>query len=318
MYRNGNHCQTWFYITIFGYNDKVWDAPSYSYTKRLLYCIGRFKKERFDSHVRERLTDLTNSIKKDDTISRLPSTIEILSPVLSRRAAESKLVKCIAKLLDALPRIPIAEDIYEFELCHRFLSPVFSALFDDPDRNVLFRWTSITNQEAKAEPQGQGVISRHRSDGMVSELDGAFFDRTLGFVEVKCSHEAKNKHAMAKDQVRLGVLSKNALDKYHSQSCLSVQVIGYTITFYIQSMEADGLYTMTELLHVQAPSSLQTLPQFMAHFDDLLAVLDCFNDFCLMDQSPGIGRKRPTLSDDHSNDISSRPKSCKRRSYTLQ
>ncbi|KAI8147837.1 hypothetical protein BJV82DRAFT_664188 [Fennellomyces sp. T-0311] len=202
--------------------------------------------------------DIVSEVKDDEAISHLQSTITMFSLALAGSAAETKIMKCVAKLMDTLPRLRLADDICEFELCHRFLSRIFSALFDDPDKNVLFRWTSITNQEAKAETEGQGIISKKRPDVMVSELDGVYFDRTLGFVEETTSHS------------------------------------------FIQSIDADGLYAMTELLH-------------------MLAILNCFNNHWVAEETqPDPTRKWPTLPDGNLDEISSRTKSSKRPSYTLR
>ncbi|KAI7860125.1 hypothetical protein BDC45DRAFT_553138 [Circinella umbellata] len=75
---------------------------------------------------------------------------------------------------------------------HRpFHNPLLSGLFDDPDDGVLFRWASITNQEAR-ETSVKGSISTHRPDSCISEMDGLFFGSSLGYVEVKPASEKYN------------------------------------------------------------------------------------------------------------------------------
>lgn len=88
---------------------------------------------------------------------------------------------------------------------------------------ILHR-TNITNQEAA--PLNSGSITKRRPDSCISELEGLYFDASLGFVEVKPSSEDDNKQTLSKDLVRLGMFSKNAIDRWGMRGCLSIQVVG--------------------------------------------------------------------------------------------
>jgi hypothetical protein len=75
------------------------------------------------------------------------------------------------------------------------------------------------NQEARS--LNSGSISKKRPDSCISELDGLYFNASLGFEEVKPASQNDNKQALSKDLVRLGMLSKNAIDRWSMRGLLS-------------------------------------------------------------------------------------------------
>ncbi|KAI8366689.1 uncharacterized protein BYT42DRAFT_139563 [Radiomyces spectabilis] len=99
----------------------------------------------------------------------------------------------------------------EARFCHRYVDVLLSPFFDSPDEGELLRWTSVTNQQVKA--LDCGSISEKRPDYCSSELDGLYFDVSLGFVVVKPTSQSSNKQAPSKDLVRLGMLSKNVIER---------------------------------------------------------------------------------------------------------
>ncbi|KAI8642047.1 hypothetical protein BD408DRAFT_443868 [Parasitella parasitica] len=54
------------------------------------------------------------------------------------------------------------------ELCSRFVDPLLSGLFDDPDQGIFLRWTNETTLEAKIE---QSLLS-WRPDLCITRLQG--------------------------------------------------------------------------------------------------------------------------------------------------
>ncbi|KAI9265173.1 hypothetical protein BDA99DRAFT_436760, partial [Phascolomyces articulosus] len=217
--------------------------------------------------------------------------------------------------IEKLPTHQLKDEVQEFELCQRFIDPILSGLFDDPEHNILFRWTSVMNEEAK---NGSGMISKRRPDSVVTKLDGRFFGPTLGYVEVKSIKESKNKYAISKDLARIGVLSKNSLDVSGNRGCLGVQVNGLNMSFYITTLLCDGMYPMFEICTIEIPSSLQSLQGFIGYLDELFAILDCFDNWCLRKSTIPIqesSRKQKTLEDRAFDIILSRSKSSKRRCY---
>ncbi|KAI9490495.1 hypothetical protein BDB00DRAFT_768739, partial [Zychaea mexicana] len=217
--------------------------------------------------------------------------------------------------IEKLPNQDIKEEVLEFELCLRYIDPVLSGLFDDPDRGTLFRWTSVTNEESKYR-----YITKQRPDSVISQLDGLSYGPSLGFVEVKSAKKGSGKFAVSNDLVRLGLLSKNSIDRSNVDGCLAIQVVGLNINFFITKLMADGIYTMFELYNIRIPSSREAIQGFVGYFDELLAVLDLFKEHCLMSTcvNDQDSCKRKALPDEAFDVILSRSKSNKRQCYTIE
>ena len=81
--------------------------------------------------------------------------------------------------------------------------------------------TSITNEESK-----HGYITKQRPDSVITHLDGLYYGPSLGFVEVKSAKQGNDKFSISNDLVRLGLLSKNSIDRSNARGCLAIQVVG--------------------------------------------------------------------------------------------
>ncbi|KAI9264618.1 hypothetical protein EDC94DRAFT_67278 [Helicostylum pulchrum] len=261
-------------------------------------------------------TEIIKNLKRQN-ISRLDAQIDLLQLARKSQPIDSKIIRSVAGLVDKLPRQEFKDVIKETEFNHRYVDTFLSHLFDDPGEGVLFRWTSVTNTKTGAIKSGS--ISRNRPDSCISELDGLYFDASLGFVEVKPNSEGENKQAVSKDLIRLGMFSKNAKDKWLTRGCLSIQVVGYEATFYITTQPSSELYTMFELCTIHISSCLSDLPSYITQFDEVAAILRCYENCCihLPFEAQRRGKKRATLSYEAFDTIAMSPKSNKRRCYTI-
>ncbi|KAI7853798.1 hypothetical protein BDC45DRAFT_441598, partial [Circinella umbellata] len=209
--------------------------------------------------------------------------------------------------------------IKEAELCQRYIDPNLSALFDDPEHNILFRWTSTTNQEFK-DSFAKGSITSQRPDSCISELNGLYFGSSLGYVEVKPAAEENNKYLVSKDLVRLGTLTKNSIDISGLKSCMGIQVVNHIITFFMNELKADGMYFLTEIGTVKTPSCIEDLGTFIHYFDELAAILKCYEKNYVLLSSDQIGafymKRRSTIPDEEFYALSP-SKSNKRKSVSM-
>ncbi|ORY93019.1 hypothetical protein BCR43DRAFT_414255, partial [Syncephalastrum racemosum] len=174
--------------------------------------------------------------------------------------------------IEKLPKQTLKEEIMETELCHRYIDPFLSPLFDNLDEGVLFRWTSVTDQEAGMLKAGS--ICRKMPDSCVSKLDGLYFGTSLGFVEAKPACHQRDKKALSKDLVKLGTFCKNAIDKWSIRGCLAVQVVG---NFYMTTQPSADLYTMFEVCTIRVPSCLSGLLAHVSQLDEIAALLRCYD-----------------------------------------
>lgn len=93
----------------------------------------------------------------------------------------------------------------------------------------------------------------------MSCLEGVQYKMTIGFAEVKPTAESDNNYSIAKDLIRLGRFSKNAIDHSNLNACLSIQSVGRTTTFYLTKLISDSLYFMMELTTFTLLLSLSNL-----------------------------------------------------------
>ncbi|KAI7855241.1 hypothetical protein BDC45DRAFT_506923 [Circinella umbellata] len=90
--------------------------------------------------------------------SRIDAVTEILA--LTSDNADpivTKLLSCVKVMIEALPFENQTEEIQEFELCTRYLQPLFQPLFDSGDDKIIFKWTNtigLNDNFIKSRPDG--------------------------------------------------------------------------------------------------------------------------------------------------------------------
>ncbi|KAI9259505.1 hypothetical protein BDA99DRAFT_582763, partial [Phascolomyces articulosus] len=185
----------------------------------------------------------------------------------------------------------LKSEIKEVELCYCFIDPILSALFDDPENGILFRCT--TNQEYK-ESSAKRSISSQRPDSCVSELDGLYFGSSLGYVEVKPASEANNNGTF---KLCGGKVAWTPL----RQGPKPLQITNHKFTFFMNKLQADGLYIFTEIASIKSPTCIEDLGTYLNYFDGLTAVLNCYENNCIPLRRGEIStiyvKRRPTLRD---------------------
>ncbi|KAG1166836.1 hypothetical protein G6F36_012791 [Rhizopus arrhizus] len=236
----------------------------------------------FNEKISNTVLNIVKNLKRERA-SRMDAQIDFLLLARNPSTIESKIIRSVAAMIEKLPKQAIKDEIKETELCHRYVDAFLSPLFDSPNEDVLFRWsvlmslylTNITNQEAA--PLNSGSITKRRPDSCISELEGLYFDASLGFVEVKPSSEDDNKQTLSKDLVRLGMFSKNAIDRWGMRGCLSIQVVGHKATFFLTTQPSADLYIMMELCIIHMPSCLADMSTYIMQFDEIAAFLQCYS-----------------------------------------
>lgn len=207
-------------------------------------------------------------IDKDEITGRLFLLKNDLSPM------EFRIAKSIALLIQKLPMDSIESTIMEQELITRFVEPALAPLFENTTTGILFRWTATVNDECRASPSI--TINQDRPDACITALNGAVWGTGHGFGEVKCFSQAENKFAVAKDLIRLGHLSKNAIDIHNMNGVLIFQVVGRHVFFYLTKLMHDGLYIMLEIDKIELPASVYSLPTYIAQAHRLLNVISIY------------------------------------------
>ncbi|CAO3692814.1 unnamed protein product [Rhizopus microsporus] len=107
-----------------------------------------------------------------------------------------------------------------------------------------------------------------RPDGNVFELEQRRIKFSTGYVEVKPDKSRCDTLKTHEDLLRL--------------SMIAVQAVGYYVTIYLFSLEATGLYLLTELYSFNVPKSISELPQFVMHFDEIKKIMVCYQENCVL------------------------------------
>ncbi|KAF7732365.1 hypothetical protein EC973_005261 [Apophysomyces ossiformis] len=184
--------------------------------------LGVEKKE-FNVDLMHKMIKTINDVRKGK-LDRMEGVMKLYTMKPSATKEEAKIIVSIANMLTKLPEDTLMEDTKELELITRYIDPALHPLFDDLGNGIMFRWTSTNNLESKK--ASSISISQRRPDSSISKFDGVHLGLTLGFGEVKCHGESKNHYAIAKDLVRLGIFTKNAIDIGKLKGVLSFQAIG--------------------------------------------------------------------------------------------
>ncbi|CAO3619770.1 unnamed protein product [Mucor hiemalis] len=125
--------------------------------------------------------------------------------------------------LEQLPLEPISQKVDELELITRYTTAAINPLLEDLMKHVMFRWTSVANDECKSSEMS---LLLARPDSTISMVIGTEIGQTVGYGEVRPASQALNHKLVGKDLVRLALLAKNAIDTYRSKFDLSFLVAG--------------------------------------------------------------------------------------------
>ncbi|KAI9003064.1 hypothetical protein CLU79DRAFT_829917 [Phycomyces nitens] len=252
--------------------------------------IYDIKKPRMPTNVVMEIIKIIEDLLSTAT-TREKATIKLFG--LDLTTNEYKFVKAIAELVKKLPRVSLAEEPNEMELCSRYIDPFLCGIFDEPDESVFLRWTNETVLEAKKQ---QSLLS-WRPDICITRLQGVKWKANIGFGEAKPAHQGSNHYSVCRDLLRVSVFCKDALDTQKMMGIMGLQIVGRTITFYILVLPSSGLYIMHELAKIKIPDCLNDLSKLVTDISDVLLVLDVFDRICIPSvDCPHPKRHRPTIS----------------------
>ncbi|ORX55692.1 hypothetical protein DM01DRAFT_1024899 [Hesseltinella vesiculosa] len=219
---------------------------------------------------------------------------KMMALMIANKDIHNKILFCFRNLLEQLPLEPISQRIDELELITRYVTAAISPLFENLMKDIMFRWTSVANDECKS---SEVSLLLARPDSTITKVVGTDIGQTVGYGEVKPASQALNHKLVGKDLVRLALLSKNAVDTYRSKFVMSFLVVGHHVTFYLTDGTRHGLYPMVEIAHIQLPMSLKELPLFIAQADQLTTVSSAFWRLCVNQETNQQSSFMPTLSD---------------------
>ncbi|GAA5805908.1 hypothetical protein HPULCUR_011434 [Helicostylum pulchrum] len=102
--------------------------------------------------------------------------------------------------IDKLPNLVKIEQVGEMGLTTKYLDPIFSPMFHQPEIDRHFVWTNRKDQNTE----------NARPDGVLRLVRQKYSSVTLGFCEVKPA-DCKKSSLLCSDLLRLGTFSKTVL-----------------------------------------------------------------------------------------------------------
>ncbi|KAF7722096.1 hypothetical protein EC973_003711 [Apophysomyces ossiformis] len=195
------------------------------------------------------------------------------------------------EIMVKLYRTPLLEDIGETELTASILDPVLATMFHDPDNDRVFRWWNLNTTERAL------TLDSSRPDCYLVSIQESMSSCSLGFGEVKPSAHEKNSALLAADLIRTAMFCKNAIDVHQMDAVLGFQAKGPKVTFYLCVLKDGGIYQFGELLCVDLPTSLQSLPALVLELKCLMRVMHAFDKHCRKSANPEriMHDRRPSI-----------------------
>ncbi|KAI8878081.1 hypothetical protein K501DRAFT_259306 [Backusella circina FSU 941] len=267
------------------------------FTEEILYDLDSYllkecldPRQDMSNNVFTKLSRIVNNVESNNQ-SKDDAEIELLTLGKDLCPIQKSLILGIKACMRKLPLLPIKnkQSLGECELFTMYFDPLLSALFSDPDKNILLRWSNVTCDES----------ADKRPDATISKIQQRDFGQSLGFGEVKLARPTTDNHALCLDLLRLGAFCKNTIDMNKLQAALAFQINGFSIIFYLMRLRHDGMYIMQEIGRVAFPASLQDLAAFLSlkNIRTLLMVSDVFWRLCKpVNDDSWESMRRPTNS----------------------
>ncbi|ORX48497.1 hypothetical protein DM01DRAFT_1326214 [Hesseltinella vesiculosa] len=232
---------------------------------------------------------------------------------------DKKLLISITRLLLDLPLNPMNTVMNESELITGYLLPALTHLFQDDDMDVRMRWTAT-----EAADTTKTSVTKKLPDCLVTLYPDSTEDGVnVAYGEVKREGERKNHYLANKDLVRLALFAKGTVDDSTADTAASMAIhaVGRGLTFYLVKIQAEGIYTMAELAHLDVPMAISDIPSYLTKLSTLKNVLHVFYDHCAWTSSDNsassypLNWHRPSLSSEDETTIMA-SKNRKRKNYT--
>ncbi|ORY89566.1 hypothetical protein BCR43DRAFT_500012 [Syncephalastrum racemosum] len=135
--------------------------------------------------------------------------------------------------------------------------------------------------------------------GMISRKRNGAFREQIGYLKVQNPQEAGNHNACNNDLLELGMLCKQAIEDDNLRTCLAIHAVGFLVHFYLMEPQADGLYLLTEVVHLYFPRSVEDLLEIVNSANKLKDVLRVFETRGIVDVNgrDRVKRNTPAVAD---------------------
>ncbi|PHZ14348.1 uncharacterized protein RHIMIDRAFT_117296 [Rhizopus microsporus ATCC 52813] len=265
----------------------------------------------FPASTRNRLEEIMGQMDLDgdqnNICTRLVASCRISAMIQDDGLnSTNRILLIVRNMVEKLPRHTVEDGPKETELITRYLEAILAPLFEDLDNNIIFRWTSVSDEEKQATT---------RPDASINIINGAVLSKRIGCGEVKAQYQALNHRLVGIDLMRITVLAKAASDKHKLKEIFAFTVVGKYATFYMFTRAQAYLYTMCEIAHIQLPLTLDHVPLFLSQLDKVVKIISCFQ-YTLNSGNHNYANDPSTLTDNMLHNVTDPKSSRKRKSIT--
>ncbi|CEI97536.1 hypothetical protein RMCBS344292_11667 [Rhizopus microsporus] len=227
-------------------------------------------KEKLEGIVHNLIDNVSNNIVNDsDQSLRLVASCKIAALIEEDATfnTTNRILLAVRNMVEALSRFVIEDGPQETELITRYLQAALVPLFENIDKHILFRWTSINDNDK---------VIMLRPDASINVVYGAALDQRLGCGEIKSQYQALNHRLTGLDLIRVARLAKAASDKYKAIATVAFTVVSNHATFYVLHRAKANIYTMSEVEHIQLALKLADIPLFIAQSSKIAKIISSF------------------------------------------
>ncbi|KAG0927147.1 hypothetical protein G6F29_012780 [Rhizopus arrhizus] len=212
--------------------------------------------------------NIKNIVNDSDQSLRLVASCKIAALIEDATFnTTNRILLAVRNMVEVLPHFVIEDGPQETELITRYLQAALVPLFENIDKHILFRWTSISDNDK---------VIMLRPDASINIVYSAALDQRLGCGEVKSQYQALNHRLTGLDLIRVARLAKTASDKYKAIATFAFIVVGNHATFYVLHRAKANIYTMSEVEHIQLALKLADIPLFIAQSSKIAKIISSF------------------------------------------
>ncbi|KAI7853839.1 hypothetical protein BDC45DRAFT_510241 [Circinella umbellata] len=181
-------------------------------------------------------------------------------------------LRSLQNIMEEFPENPL-QNVKEHDLIHNIIDPVLRPFISSSQCRL--RWPEVNADIRKCRTN-----RTQRPDAILSEVEGVKYSSCIAYGEAKGTDS--DNHGRAVDLVRLGIFGKDCLDANRLNHVILFQIIGESVTFYIESLQAEATYTCTQFEKISFPRSCTDIKPFI---DDISSFYTIFKAFKSIRQS---------------------------------
>ncbi|KAI8979874.1 hypothetical protein BDB01DRAFT_725487 [Pilobolus umbonatus] len=194
------------------------------------------------------------------------------------------IIVILRNLVERLPYKRTNEQTKESQLSSTYVDAIIRPLLDDPTNDNFLIWSNNIVSAGQLE----------RPDFVRMELANTRFYGPSCVGEIKGEDKTNDQYLPIVDLMRIALMGKESIDRNYYSGILGIHVVDFQVTFYLNTLFAEGLYILYEICSVTMPRTIQELRPFLS-VEDMLPIKGILNQCKVIDDSI-VDRKKEGIS----------------------